>query len=483
MLLLRMHLFDGTILHRSGTGTLSLEEFRKALRDVHVSVTRKTLSEVARHFQARTTRGYNRHHNIQRKGSMIDEEDTDECLLSYGLLVDAVFSTEEIRPAKRREQGHHYAQSRHERDVRTRVDKQETEKSENRCWTDVRRVRAARLAVLDSRDALGRSPLFLASAAGAVPALKCLLRHGAVSTCVVEGTELTVLSVAPNSLTRRVLTAAVRHSLDETVWCRRINNKQVVNLARKADLERSSIRIANKKGVPTGDDDEDDDDKDYDTNMCTRKTPRMEEMIAIVAEAERSSPCEGQHWVDMKTSLHLASLTGLSAVVKDLVNREQRETNNKRGVGADGSGRPGWNRSDSKLPSAAQNCQQRDIAFSFQPSYLVNQEKRDQWMILKPDASGWSALHTCCAEASPEHYRCALALLGSQTNPNLRTNSGRTPLHVAASIVSQIEAEGVVSGESNFVGFRPFPTLLPFIFCSSPFCNGKKRGAGKTHHS
>lgn len=497
---------DEYLLHRSDEGSLSLEEFREALRDLHVTVTRQTLSEVARRFPARTRRGSSR----RRREMQWEDKHTVSCgegtevdvFLSYGLLVDAVCSREGLRKPSDRsavEAGVRFElpSNSHERNrgrslVRTEdklgeaegapgqlsgrrlqlrhsiaAGKQVIEKKEDddgddgdRYFVDVPRIRAARLAALDSKDALGRSSIFVASATGAVSALKVLFQHGATPTCTVQGTALTALSVARDALTRRVLADAVRASLENVMSCRRqrntarMNSTPGVTIVLKGSDSEPAPREAGKKDDRVLTRGSEGDDIDVGDGVChsARESRYMESMVAFLAENERSLPLEGQYRADMKSSLHVAAAVGLPTVLKNIVARDHKDTNvNDRAGGGSRTGRPAWDFSCFRSPSAAEDCRKLGVnEFSSHPSSVAHPKKKQeqQWMLpLKPDASGRSALHACCAEASPEHYRCALALLESQSNPNLRTNTSRTPLHVAAASVSgHAGAPGGVSG-------------------------------------
>lgn len=433
--------------HRTGDGTLTMVELREALRDVTVRVTQQTMLDVARYFQAPTGELYHTRAHHRRQRDIKGRENEDDVRISYVLLLDAVFGRREIRPATRGGQSEagerpesegtpmeDFAELARNRRCGTANDGEDDSNDDQR-FVDLHRIRAARVAVLDTTDSLDRPALFVAAAAGAVSAAKVLLRHGATPSFVVEGTGLTAFSVASSSVMRRVLAAAARRSLDQAV-SRRENNHET----RSAWTERPSETTRElQQGVSAV----------VDNRVRDRERHRMEALMYTVAEAETNSPIGGELRVDMKTGLHVAASAGLSEAVKQLVKQETSERNCDRResgrLGVSGGTRrvrPAW--ASSWRSTTALQEPLRDIVASEYHTDMFHQND-DGLLSLKTDTSGWSPLHACCAESSTRHTCCALTLLGSQSDPNLRTITGKTPLHVAASAPHTTGSQGGVS--------------------------------------
>lgn len=417
-----------------------MQRFREALDDVNVRVSKQTLLEVGRYFQAPTLK-----HQRSPRGSRGTAIDCAPVEMSYVPLMDIVFGRKYVRESTSGVQiGGEDAADGPQRDreedqpggCRTGKDRDERTGGDDRCYVNVGKIRAARVAVIETPDALGRPPLFLAAAAGSVPAVKTLIRHGAASSLAVEGTDLTPYSVAPSLLMRRVLAAEARHSLYQAMSKRNkgghlaggaIEGESVENEATGHELAAA-----------------------LDDSAKAIETQRMKTWVSTLAEGERATTSASETRVDQKTSLHLAATAGLPESVKDLISQGIRESKDGRrhtpaAKGADGAclAQPGWKtcwkspehiRGDSRLSTAHRAIDHQ--TFSQDLSNVP---------ALTTDANGWSPLHACCDEASPQHYSCALALLGSQRNPNARTNTGKTPLHVAASAASSAEILGGVS--------------------------------------
>ena len=441
--------------------------FREALHDVSVRVSEETLLEVGRYFQAPTLKSRRRRQdtNDSRHGTTPGSRDAAiDCALfeiSYVPLMDVVFGrrsvVEHARGNPSREEEHEWdgpPSYREETPTNRRLgwddDQQEArpdkgldERSDDdgHCYVSVDRIRAARVAVIEIPDSLGRSPLFLAAVAGRVSAAKTLIRHGAAYAVAVEGTGLTPYSVAPSLLMRRVLAAEARRSLYLA-----ISDQPHGDCAGDEAL----VEDAGERTRPHGQGGEEGQPgQALNDAMKTEKSHRMEMWVSTLAEEELVAHA-GQVRADQKTSLHLAAAAGLPAAIKDLLDRgigrskdERRRAPAGKGVSGACSPPPTW-RTSLKFSDAARGESQRLTA---PRSIASHNRSRDvaNLAALTTDANGWSPLHACCAEASPQHYSCALALLSSQRDPNARTNTGKTPLHVAASAADSPEVRGGVS--------------------------------------
>lgn len=449
-------------------------EFREALRELHVRVNRETLLLVARYFQAPTSKRQSTHHQQTSQCRGLSGGDVDIVEISYVTLVDFVFGRKGITPGSRERAEHTTVTlSKDDRDVDVtgeskteehndcgkgictlcsmgKLDDVQRQKWSNdevkelatddhRYYVDVDQIRAARVAVLDIRDALGRVALFIASAAGAVSAAKILLRHGATPTFAVEGTQLNALTVAPNSQMRQIITMAARRSLVHVASARR----------KPAD---NSLSPAATAAIPGPDDNRASDQHPMlvaDRGVPRRDEPRMESLVAIIAEAERDAPSEGEVRADMKTSLHFAASAGLPGAVRAILGIAG--DNGAKSGDAARSQRPPWTSLSSRPLSSQNSAKARalgsdDASSGANLRGFVHHGNFKEFLQRKSDASGWSALHGCCAGFSPGHYRCALALLESRADPNAMTNTGRTPLHVAASVAC---AGGISDGVSR----------------------------------
>ncbi|CAM9962215.1 unnamed protein product [Ectocarpus fasciculatus] len=434
---------------RNGDGTLSMRQFRECLFDVNVRVSEQTLLEVGRYFRAPTLKSRSGRHqheirDSQRGNARVGRDSaTDSTLVevSYIPLMDIVFGRKDVRESKRKgfaeddkgtddpsnrwEDARGYEPRRENKALGLPAAYSSEDDGDNdnydHCYVDVDQIRSARIAVLETTDALSRPPLFLAAAAGNVPAVKTLIRHGAASACAVDGTGLTPHSVAPSLLIRRVLAAEARKSLCQALSKRTgdrgsipdmTNDRKEQEFVHKSLDHGSELMVANESD-----------------SLRQDENRRMEMWISTLAEDELAQTRASEARVDLKTSLHLAATAGVPESVTGLLGR---------GIGESGKATVG----------AALGCAKWDT--SWKPSEDIIGRARlstghcayDHHNIsrgisdaatLATDANGWSALHACCTEHSTQHYSCALALLGSHNDPNARTNTGKTPLHIAAS--------------------------------------------------
>ncbi|CAM9777410.1 unnamed protein product [Scytosiphon promiscuus] len=467
---------------RSGHGTLSMQQFREVLHDVHVRVSEETLLEVGRYFQAPTLRCRRSRHEADRhkpgNGNNRSTRDADDAYMaplemSYVPLMDIAFGRTEVREtsARRHREGKSATceslddgKEEESSDVKRSVDiafespfarcEGETHDydfdngdgdngDDDRCYVNVSRIRAARVTVIEIEDALGRSPLFLAAAADAVPAVKTLLRHGAESSLAVKGTNLTPHSVAQSLLTKRILAAEAGQSL------------------RKAISERTNGHY-----------------------LCGRKDEvrRMETWVSTLAEGELASAGARETRVDQKTSLHLAAAAGLPEAVKDLLRRGVGDAGDGGRYGKDGNGAAGVAYAPSKWDTSWKPSDQRDRDASLSRAHHAHDHEDSpqgvsRVIALATDANGWSALHACCAEASPQHLSCAVALLGSQRDPNAQTNTGKTPLHVAASSAGWGDHRGggdiipLLVGHGGDLEAQDHDGLRPIHFAAKTGCH------------
>lgn len=466
-----------------------MRQFREVLHDVNITVSEQTLLEVGRFFQAPTAKSRQSQHKAERHqsrygdaGRSRDEDGIGIAPLemSYVPLMDIAFGRKEVREPSRgvRSEGKAVADEGLDRwekessSARGRAkmasdppdacyrgenhdhyyyydDDDDGDDDDDRCYVNVDRIRAARVAVIEMADALGRPPLFLAAAADALPAVKTLIRHGAASNLAVDGTGLTPHAVAPSLLVKRLLAVEARQSLCDAISARTNGHYLCGYLPggegdRKGQERTSRHETAESEGQLSSGSPLVDESKTDDIR-------RMEMWAATLAEDEVASAGSRETRVDQKTSLHLAAAAGLPESVKDLLRRgvgdgeggTRRKTDGRGTIGAaltHSRWKTSWKPSDQgvgdTLLNTAAHCAHEHQEFRQDVSSMTT---------LATDANGWSALHACCAECSSRHFSCALALLGSERDPNARTNTGKTPLHVAASSVGWGEVRGGVS--------------------------------------
>ncbi|CAM9896306.1 unnamed protein product, partial [Hapterophycus canaliculatus] len=466
---------------RTGHGTLSMRQFREVLYDVNIRVSEQTLLEVGRYFQAPTLTFRQSHRRVDnygprygdaRRSRNANDHDAMPVEMSYAPLMDIVFGRKEVKEPTRwgEDAGEAVADEGLDGWEEERSDLRRTAKmafepplasregendddddddhgddNEGHCYVNVARIRAARVAVIEATDALGRPPLFLAAAADAVLAVKTLIRHGAGSTLAVDGTGLTPHSVAPSLLMKRLLAAEARQSL-----CRAISGRASGHYpcgypsggkGDRQDHEDASPheREEGDGELPTA---------HFPDTTKTEEIRRMETWVSTLAEADLASAGVRETRVDQKTSLHLAAAAGLPDAVRDLLRRGVGDPEDSRTRRADGSGttvgaaltqsrwKTSWKPSDQGLGATLLSTAHRAHDHQDFPQAV------SRMATLATDANGWSALHACCAESSPRHFACAVALLGSQQDPNAQTNTGKTPLHVAASATGGGEFRG-----------------------------------------
>lgn len=440
------------VLRRSGDGTLSIRQFRDALRDVNITVSEQTLLDVGWHFRAPTSKDHRklreRDHRDSKHRRPRDIKDASHCALveiSYVPLMDVVFGRKSVGAAGRgglseadgkSDNGEHRSRDEAWQATEgicqpdTSSGSEDEEQSDDDCsFVDLRRLRAARTAAIEATDALGRPPLFLAAASGAVAAAKIIIRHGAASAVTLDGTSITAHSVAPSLLMKRVLAAEARRSLDRAIAARANGGlvPQAVTDNKLFDDSTHHVK-GSDKGETVG---------ATDGDAIEGETRRMEVWVSTLAESELASTRTGDSLVDEKTSLHLAAAVGLPGAVKDLLERGAGNTNFKGGnepamLGREVtcSARPAW--ASSWSSPNGELGETHLIAAHCADDHQVLRRGSVPPTSLKTDTSGWSPLHACCAETSLQHYNCAVELLGSKQDPNTRTNTGRTPLHVAA---------------------------------------------------
>lgn len=459
------------VLCRSGDGTLSIRQFRDALRDVNITVSEQTLLDVGRHFRAPTSKDRRKLRQRDRRDSKhrrtCDIRGDNHCALveiSYVPLMDVAFGRKYVRDVaggsqskataksdsvedRPRDKAWQATEGMYQQD--TSSGSEDEEQSDDDCsFVDLRRLRAARTAAIEATDALGRPPLFLAAASGAVSAAKVLIRHGAASAVTIGGTSITAHSVASSLLMKRVLAAEARRSLDRAIAGRNgdgfFNAPQAVIDDKLFDDSTHCVKGTGERGAMEA---TDGDEKEGETR-------RMKMWVSTLAEAELASTRTSNLLVDEKTSLHLAAAAGLPDAVKDLLERGGGNVNVKGakepaalGMATTCSGRPAWASSWSSPNGELGEI--HHIAAHCADDHQVLRRGSTLVTLPKTDTSGWSPLHACCAETSPPHYDCAVALLGSKKDPNARTNTGRTPLHVAACALGARPRSGVsVSCES-----------------------------------
>lgn len=458
-----------------------MRQFREALDDVNVRVSEQTLLEVGRYFQAPTLKdecSQRKKHETGYGNALGERGNTTDCALveiSYVPLMDIVFGRKTVRnPSSREFQSEGDKETDHRQgnwDEKSGDGLQWREKEtsltystdayddndigvgydddvDDRCYVNVDRIRAARVAVIEATDGLARPPLFLAAAAGVVPTAKILIQHGAESALAVSGTDLTPYSVAPSLTMKRVLAAEARQSLYRAV-SERIsgdchgdvvsgvnNNGKDGKTDQHAGLEVAGGTVA---------------------EPCCDITRRMEMWVSTLAEGELQSDRSNETRVDQKTSLHLAAIAGLPEAVKSLLGRGIGKSKDGatrsplvQGAVEMCSARPSWITSwkpcynDIRLG----DTRVKSVAHSAFDNHSSSKHDRNL-ATLATDANGWSPLHSCCAKASPQHYSCVVSMLGSNADPNARTNTGTTPLHVAANACGSTVYRSGVSGLHN----------------------------------
>lgn len=443
--------------------------FDEALHDVNVRVSEQTLLEVGRYFQAPTLksrRGRRDDYDSRKRTAHGSRDATIDGALvemSYVHLVDVVFGRRQVPEDARGvpNEGENKADSQPGDDEETRTHDwrrrdddpgkglDERRDDGGDCYVNVDRILAARIAVLETTDALGRSPLFLAAASGGVAAAKTLIRHGAASAIAVKGTGLTPYSVAPSLLMRRVLAKEARQSLYRALSERAYGDR----LCKEAMIEDEREEAPRPRRP---EDEEGQSSKAPNHATETDQTRRLEIWVSTLAE-EELVPRTSQIRADQKSSLHLAAAAGLPGAMKDLLRREAG------GSKAEWRCKPAGRRAGGAYPAppAWKTSSKSTEGVFGDPPFLASARASDNQSCPKDvanlaalvtDANGWTALHACCAEASPQHYACALALLGSNRDPNARTNTGKTPLHVAAGANGSSEVRGEVRGRC-FVSF------------------------------
>ena len=438
----------------------SLRKFRRVLEDINVTkVSEATLLDVCRYFRAETSRhrGCRRDHrdrfNFRNESRRCGDDsasvsnDGHDVMISYAPLVDAIFDRQKIRSSATQHKGgsaHHQPTTEGEKNPRNTLlgkmktgdgerftdgsDAEEEGLGEDEIYVDVRRILEARTAALDVPDSLGRRPLFVAAAVGAVSAAKTFARLGAASILAVEGKGLTAHGVAPSPLMRRILPVEARRSLDEKLaqkngYLRGITARGLEESvstdspleAVKTQGEEAKARQERRRGRRTPGC-----TANTEGVLCDENSMRqMEGWISTLADGELASSSTTSKIleVDHKTSLRLAASAGPPRMVQSLLDR---------GLGAVSetgeakrSERSTWTTLSPKSPDFYRGTLLNGSTHRFCDH--VSSRRADfprRTASRKADTSGWSPLHACCGEVSSlAHFRCAANLLGSEWDP------------------------------------------------------------------
>ena len=452
-------------LRRNGDGKLFLRQFRGALHDVNLRVSDRTLLEVGRYFRAVTSRhsvgrrehrtGYEPRNQSRRYGDEDsgDSMDGRDIEVSYFPIVEVVFGRRELRPTRHKiltqgngDSSHHppipEEGNNAEDNARSSGESEgeEDDSGTDDSYANVRRILAARAEALDVPDSLGRRPLFLAAAAGAISAAKTLVRHGATSSIAVEGPDLTAHGIASSSLMKRILTGEARRLLNKMLALRKrhrhirtaATQELVVSLASDSplvvgrEIQGDEAKTSKDRTSTSG---EKADAEDVSSDSIARR--RMKFWISTVADGELAAKGSSDTLVaDHKTSLHLAASSGLPGMVHTLLERGLGGISERSGRGC--LERPAWT-SSPKSSGVLRGGGNDTLCTWNNPSTSRQVHCSPRIILSRPDASGWSPLHACCGEArSAAHFHCAVNLLGAEMDPNSKTNTGKTPLHVVA---------------------------------------------------
>ncbi|CAM9689933.1 unnamed protein product [Ectocarpus sp. 4 AP-2014] len=468
---------------RKGDGTLSMRQFRECLFDVNVRVSEQALLEVGRYFRSPTLKSRSGRHqhevrDSQRGDARVRRDSaTDSTLVevSYVPLMDVVFGRKDVKESRRKgsnqdDKGTHEPSNDWE-DARGYEPRRENKAlylpeaysieddndndSYEHCFVDIDRIRAARIAVLETTDALRRPPLFLAAVAGNVPAAKALIRHGAASACAVDGTGFTPHSVAPSLLMRRVLATEARKSLCQAL-SKRTEDRSLGRCIPDMTSDRKEERELLRERLDHGSELKEASESE---SLQRADNRRMEMWISTLAEDELAQTRASEARVDLKTSLHLAATAGLPDSVTDLLGRGIGESGKETVGAAQGCAKwdTSWKPSEDNIGRARLSAGHCAYDHHNIPRGMSDAAT------LATDANGWSALHACCTEDSTQHYSCALALLSAHDDPNARSNTGKTPLHIAASasgsaksdVIPMLVSHGTSLEAQDADGLRP----------------------------
>lgn len=460
---------------RGGDGMFSLQQFRRALEDINVmKVPDGTVLEVGRYFRAESLkyRGCRREHrdrcDSRHRRRRCGDENTsglnedNGIKISYAPLLDAIFDWQSFSSSATQHKGesvHHLPIIEEERKPRNTLLRKITKANDERVtdgsegeeegleedenYVDVRRILEARAAALDVPDSLGRRPLFVAAAAGAISVAKTLVRLGAASSLAKEGTGLNAHGVAPSLLMRRMLTVEARRSLDQKLarkkgYLRGLTARgledslstdrplEAVKTQRDEAREGQERKIRSDPGWTANTEDALWEDKSM---------RQIEAWISTLADGELASfNATGDILaVDSKTSLHLAASAGLPGTVQSLlarclgaVSESGRRTCSKKSA---------WTKASPKPSDVYRGTMRKGSTHCFWDKVSSQQAGLPLRISSRmTDASGWSPLHACCGEIlSFAHFHCAVNLLESGWDPNSRINNGKTPLHTVAS--------------------------------------------------